>query len=125
DRAERDAAAAMAGDAGRLVQGQQARVLEHDRRFHRLQEAGWWGPLVARLAETNRRNADFIARGQLALRLGPATIDPDLARAHQFVDQRARGPLELAQQEVVEALAVAVVGHANGARARAGRGGGV
>ena len=74
-------------------------------------------PLSPGLAQPHRRNPDLVARGQLAFGLGAPAVDADLAGPHQLVDQRARRALELAQQEIVEALAVAIVR----ARARYGR----
>src|SRR5690606_41404515 len=55
------------------------------------------------------------ARVEIAYGLCSAAIHPDLAAAHELVDQAARGALELAEQEVVQPLAVTVFGHGNGA----------
>ena len=76
-------------------------------------------PLSPGSLEPDRRNPDLVAGLELALGLRPAAVDPHLAGAHQLVDQAARRALELAQQEVVEALAVAVFGDAHGAGAPA------
>ncbi len=123
DRAMADAAAAMAGHAGRLVDHQQPRILEHDGLLHALQEAGRRWRLVSNLGEIDRRHPYLLAGLQLALGLGPAAIDPYLAAAHQLVDQAARRPLELAQQEVVQALPGPVFRNLDHAHAGFARGG--
>ena len=106
-----DAATSVTGHTGGLVQHQQAGVFEHDGCLHAGQEAiGWWR-LVFRVVETDWRNAHFVARLQLALGLGPPPVDPYLATAYQLVDQTAGGTLQLAQQEVVQALSFTVSRH--------------
>ncbi len=121
DGAMADAAAAMAGHPGRLVDDQQTFVLEDDGRLHALQEAGRRCRPVAGFAGIDRRDADLVAPFQLALRLGPATVHPHLAAAHQLVDQAAWGPLQLAQQEVVQPLPGPVFRHRDGAHGGLGR----
>ncbi len=104
DGAETDAAAAVTGHARRLVQRQQPIVFEHDGIFQPLHERGRRASLVALFVETDGRHPDFVAALQLALGLGAAAIDADLATSHELVDQAARCTLELAEQEVVQAL---------------------
>ncbi len=126
DRPEADAAAAMTGHARGLVQGQQAGILEHDGLLQAAHERLRRTGLVSLLAETHGWYTHLIARLQLALGLGATAVDPHLATAHQLVDQAARGPLQLAEQEVVQALAGAVGGngdHAHGRLVACGLGG--
>src|SRR5690606_41296657 len=52
----------------------------------------------------------------------PAPVHADLAAAHDLVDQRTRRPLQVAQQEIVQPLAIAVLGDADGAYAAGGGG---
>ena len=123
DRAKGNAAAAMAGHAGGLVQGQQPCVLEHDRRIQRIHEALRGRGLLADLAESDRGDPDLIADLELAFGFRPATVDPHLPGAHQLVDQRPRCAFEQPKQEIVQPLAFTVIGHANGTGASADAGG--
>ncbi|MNI45742.1 hypothetical protein D3C73_1001820 [compost metagenome] len=127
DGAETDTAAAVAGDAGRLVQRQQAGVFEDDGLLQPTHERLGRTRLVSFFSETNRRYPHFVAGLQLALGLGAAAIDAHLAAADQLVDKAARGTLELAEQEIVQALAGAVGRNGDHAHGRlvAGRLGGV
>ena len=93
DGAEGDAAATVAGHPGGLVQGQQARVLEHDRRLDPLQQARRRGAAIGLGLQPQRRDPHLVPRLQLAIGLDPAAIDPHLAAAHQLVDQAARRAL--------------------------------
>ena len=70
-------------------------------------------------------NPDLVPRLQLPVRLRPAPVHADLARPHEFVDQRPRRPLQLPEQEVVQALAGAVVRDPDLPSAGARPGGGV
>ncbi len=126
DGTETDAAAAMAGHASGLVQGQQAGILEDDGLLQTAHERLRRTGLVSLFGETDRRHTHLITRLELAFGLGAATIHPYLAAAHQLVDQAARGTLQLAEQEVVQALAGTVGGngdHAHGRLVASGFGG--
>ena len=100
DHARADAAAAMHGHAGRLVDGQQVLVLEQD------------GELARRhvhhraLGQAHRRHADLVARGHPGVGAGAALVDAHLAAADDAVDVGLGHALQDAQQEIVEALAV-------------------
>jgi hypothetical protein len=117
-----DPAATVAGDTGRLVQGQQAGVLEHDRGLQRVHEALRRRALLAGVGQLDRRDPHLVTRFQAPLGLDPPAVHPHLAGAQQLVDQAARRSLQVAQQEIVDALAVAVFRHAHGARAGGRRG---
>jgi hypothetical protein len=75
-----------------------------------VQQALGYGPGLAHLVQFHGRQADLVAPGQAAVGLGPLAVDPDLAAADQLVNEAARGALELQQQEIVQALAVPVLG---------------
>src|SRR5690606_39807950 len=127
DRPETDPAAAVAGDARRLVERQQPRVLVDDRRIQRIHEAPWRRRLVSGLGETQRRNTHLVPSFQLALGLGAATVHAHLPGTDKLVYQRPRRALEQAEQEVVEPLTGTIIGHpygtGTGPVATAGRGG--
>ena len=78
---------------------------------------------VAFFRDADRRDADLVAAGELALRLRPAPVHPHLAAAHDLVDQRAGRALQLPQQEVVQPLALPILGDADGTGSRAVGGG--
>ncbi len=118
DQAVADAAAAVGGQAAGFVHGQQGLVLEHDAGGQAVQQALGHRPGLAGLVQLHGRDADLVAPGQAAVGLGPLAVDPDLAAAHELVDQAARGALELEQQEIVQALAVPVLGHLDHLHAR-------
>jgi hypothetical protein len=106
--AEGDAAAAVGGDTAGFVQGQQRPILVHDAGGKLLHRGLRRRAPVRRGIEPHRRNPDLIAARQARIGLGALAVHPYLAGAQDAVDQGARGALELAQQEIVYALAVAV-----------------
>ena len=55
--------------------------------------------------------ANFITGIEFAFRLGPPAIDAHLPAAHEFVDQAAWSAFQLAEQEIVQPLAGAIVRH--------------
>ena len=116
DRTEGDAAAAMAGHARRFVDRQQARVLEHDARFDRVQQALRRRAPVGGFLDADRRYPDLVAGFELPLGLHPPAVDPDLPGAQQLVDEAAGRALEVAEQEVVDPLPVAIFGDPHGLR---------
>ena len=120
DHAEVHPAAAVAGHAGGLADRQQAGVLEHDAGRHGLQQPLGRGAFVSRLGETDRRHPHLVAGLEPGLGLGPAAVHPDLAAAHDLVDQRLGRAFQLRQQEVVEALAGALGVDGDDAHAAAG-----
>ena len=120
DCAERDTAAAVAGQAAGLVQGEQALVFVHDGGSQAIQQCRWGFGLLAGFGQGHWRNPHDVAAVEPRIGLGALAIDPDLAAADELVDQAARRALELAEQEVVEALAIAVVCNGHGADASSG-----
>ena len=54
----------------------------------------------------DRRNPDLLALDQLALGLGAAAINPNLAGAQQTVNVRLGDARKLTNQEVIDALPV-------------------
>ena len=104
DDAEADAAAAVHRDAGRLVDREQVLVLVHDRELARRR-----GRRCRRRSATpHRRHAHLVAEREPRVGLGAALVDAHLAGADDAVDMGLRHALQqLAQQEVVEALALA------------------
>src|SRR5690606_24851868 len=90
-----------------------------DAGFHGLEQALGRRALLLGAGQAHRRDPDLVAALELALGLGPPAVDPDLPGAHQLVDQAARRTLELAEQEVVQALPGTVVRHPDGMRAPA------
>ncbi|MNV58652.1 hypothetical protein D3C71_1510390 [compost metagenome] len=120
-----DAAAAVAGHAGRLVDHQQLGIFKNDGLLHPLQEAGGRRRIFSDLIEIDGRDANLLAALKLAVGLGATAIHPHLATSDQFVDQAAGRTLELAQQEVVQALSRPVFGNLDHAHAGLGGGRGV
>ncbi len=113
DHAEQDAAAAVRGQAGRLVEREVVLVLEDDRRAQPVQHVVGRPHRRAVVGPAHRRHADLVALGQAPVGLGAAAVHAHLARADDPVDGRARHPGQDPEQEVVEALAVLVAGDRN------------
>jgi hypothetical protein len=107
DDPEALAAATMHGDAGRLVDHQQALVLIDDRQVHL--EFGAGHHLLFAAGDAQRRNAQQVAALQAIRDVRPAAIDPHLAAADDAVDVALGHPLAQLQQQVVEALPVLVL----------------
>jgi len=112
DGAEPDPAAAVAGEPAGLVQRDEVAVLEHDPRAEVAQAALGGLHRVFRRRDPHRRDAQQFAAGEALVGLGPLAVDAHLAGAQQAVDVGPRHALEQAEQEVVQALALAVLGHA-------------
>ncbi len=64
---------------------------------------------------TQGRKANAVARLQAVLRSHAAAIDAHLAAAQHPINMAFRHPFQAAQQEIVDALAVAVLHHPHGA----------
>ena len=122
DDAEALAAAAVHGDAGGLVDGEQVFVLEDDR------ELAWRRRRhFAAVGGTHGRDAHFIAQIQTRVGAGAALVDANFARADDAVEMRLRHALQDLGEEVVQSLASrcavdADVSH--GGHRRTGRGSG-
>jgi hypothetical protein len=108
DGAEREPRAAVHREACRFVEHQQARIFLDDRGAHGLEQ-----PVrdparrqVRRRRLTHGRQAHFVVRGQPVVRLLALPVDADLAPPKQAVDPAARHARKLAQQEIVEPLAL-------------------
>ena len=120
DDPEADPAAAVAGHARRLVDRQQARILEHDAGGHRLQQTLGRHALLAGLDQPHRRNPHLVSGIQAGFGFDPAAVHAHLATAHDLVDHRTGRALEVGKQEIVEPLAVALVVDHDGAHTASG-----
>ncbi len=99
DRAVAEAAAAVNGDAGGLVDDQQRRVLVHHRQLEGARRgAGSPG------GQPERRHPDPVARPQAVFGPDAPAVDPHLAAAQHPVDVALGHPFQAPQQEVVDAL---------------------
>ena len=101
--AVRDAAAAMRGDAGGLVDDDQVLVLEQDRR-HQGRGKGRRRS-IARLRRSHGRDADVVAGLNPVVRRHAGLVDAHLAAANDAVDMALGHAPGESEQEVVEALA--------------------
>ena len=118
DRSEADAAAAVAGDSRRLVDDEEIAVLVQDGRLDprslcRGRDAG-----LGALGLSYRRNADGVAGGEPQVGLCALPVDADPAGAQQSIDEAFRDPFQACRQEVIDALAIPVLGHLDGFDAR-------
>ena len=103
DHPEADPAAAVDGDPGGLVQGDQVLVLQQDREL-----AGGRRPLLfglGPLGQADRGHPHRIARLDPGVGSGPPLVHPHLTRADDAIDVGLGHALEVAHQEVVQALA--------------------
>jgi hypothetical protein len=121
DDAEADAAAAMHGHAGGLVDGDQVLVLVHHREFAR--RRGRFGRPVG---HAHRRHTHHVADLQTSVGGGAALVDAHFARADDAVDMRLGHALEQPDEEVVQPLALRALvdreaQHARGVGSRCGR----
>ncbi|MCY1547629.1 hypothetical protein D9M68_836980 [compost metagenome] len=99
------AAAAMHGDAGWLVQHNQRLVFVDNRRLQALQQPlGQWFRLIA-LSQAQGRHANDIARLQLVLRLDAPFVHAHFAFTQNAVNQRLGHTLELGAKKIIDALA--------------------
>src|SRR5581483_8554276 len=95
----------MRCETRRLGDRQIVGVLEDDRLAQAVLDFVGRPDGLALLRHAHRRDADVVAQRQLPVRLGPATVDPDLPGAQQPVDVRLRHAPQLADQEIVDSLA--------------------
>ena len=115
DHAEALAAAAVDGDAGRLVDADDRFVLVDDGEL----APGRFRSLAA-IGDSHRRDPNLVAEGEPGVGGRPALVDPHFTRTDDAVHVRARHALQDLGEEVVETLAVraavdADVSHERGA----------
>src|SRR5687768_5250468 len=106
-----DPAAAVDRDARRLVHHENRGVLVDDGEFLWLR-----GRLALR--DPHRRDAHAIPDLQPVIGLDPSAVDPDLAATQDAIDVALGHALQLAQQEVVDALGFAFFADFDGDRSR-------
>ena len=103
DDAEADTAAAMNGDAGRLVDDQHCIILEHHGKV-----TGRRRRLVAAVhcarRHADRRHPDLIAQLQAVIRPDPTLVYPHLAAAQNAINVTIRHALAHFQEEIVDSL---------------------
>ena len=116
DEAEGDAAAAVDGQIGGLVQDEHGLVFEQDAVDEALPEFFRWLAGGCRVAAAVWRDSDFVPRREPGFGFAAALVDPHLAAADEAVDPRSRQALEFPQQEVVKPLPRLPLGHRNEAR---------
>jgi hypothetical protein len=109
DYTEAFAAAAMHGDAGRLVDHQQAIVFEDHRQVHL--QLGTGNDFVFSDGDAQRRHAQQVTALQAVGNLRAPTIDAHLAAAHDAIDVALGHPLAFLQQQIVEPLSVLILGN--------------
>ena len=105
DDAEAHAAAAVHRDPCRLVDNQQVPVLENDRPLDQFEQAARGSAGLRVGLNAHRRQAYLVARLDPVLRVDALAIDAHFALAQQAINAAARHGLEVAHQEVVNALA--------------------
>jgi hypothetical protein len=103
DDAAGNAAAAMHGDPGRLVDGEQVIVFAHD---GRLKAGGRPGRRKHRVALRNPygRNPHPVADLHAIGGIDPSAIDPDLTGTHEAIDVLAGHALQHLEQHIVDTL---------------------
>src|SRR5262245_8180167 len=95
-----DAAAAVDGHARWLVDNQQGNVLEGDRKLGRTSPGG-------RVGGSHWRYSHAVADSQPVVGLHPTAVDAHFAAAQDAIDVAFGYALQLAQQEVIDALRIA------------------
>ena len=108
DRAERDPAAAVAGDAGRLVDREEILVLENHGLADLVQHGRGRGTGFRAFSHPHRRNPQLVADAEPGIGLGTLAVHTHLAGPQQPVDMRLRHPLQQRRQAVVHTLAIAL-----------------
>ena len=104
DHAKADAAAAMHGHASRFVDGHQVLVVEQQRKLARGRRVrGFLGHFFR---HAHGRQAHLIAAVHAGVGTGTAFVDAHFTAADDAVDVRFGHALELAHEEIVEALAL-------------------
>jgi hypothetical protein len=103
DAPEADAATAMNGEPGRLVEHQQPRVLIDDALGEPFQTVRR-GERLGGGADPDRRHANLVAGLQPVARIGAPRVDAHLPGADEPIDMAAGNALQLAEQIVVEPL---------------------
>lgn len=105
DHAEAQAAAAMHGDAGRLVHHDQRLVFVDDGRFQALQQALGYRRRLVTFRQADGRYPHDVAGLDLVLRLDAPLVDPYFTLAQDAVHQGLGHALEGRDEEIVDALA--------------------
>ena len=92
----------MDGNAIGLINDQQMLVFEQNWKFdcgHPRPGAFSWGR-----RKSHRRHPDSVSLSQTLINRCARAVDPDLTASDNPIDQTFRGPLQQAQQEIVQAL---------------------
>ena len=107
DDAEGEPGSAVDGKARGLVQHEEPGIFVHDGVAHDGEQGvgNTRRPGLDRRRVAQRRQPDFVFGREPVVSLLALAVDPDLAAPQQAVDPAAGHALELAQQEIVEALA--------------------
>jgi len=96
----------LAGDPAGFVDHKEIAVFVNDRRGDAPELGRRRRTVVGRFGRTHGGYAHLVSVGNAHVGFGPLAVDPDLPGAQDPVDQALRHALELAEQEVVDALAV-------------------
>ena len=99
DHAIGHARAAVHGHAGRLVDDEQVRILEHDGEFRSRRGLG-----TGFLGQADRRNPHHVALAQAVHLVDAALVHPDFARAQDAVNMALGYAFADTQQEIVNSL---------------------
>ena len=103
DHPKADAAAAMHRHPGGLVDGQYAVVFQQHRKLFGRRRGQGFG--LGAFGDAQGRHPDQVARLDPGVGAGATLVDPHLAGANDAVNMGFGHPFEVAQQEVVQALA--------------------
>ncbi len=113
NRTMTDPAAAVAGDARRLVDHQKVLVLENDRLGNLRHQVGPGTGVLDPFGHAYGRNAQHVTRRQARVGLGALAVDPHLAGSQKTVNHAFGDPLEHGHQGIVDTLSVALRTHLN------------
>ena len=104
DDSELDTAATVHRQPMRFVEDEETSLLIEDARLQmsgQFRTRRWLG-MIGR--QTQGRNTYLITTDQTLIDARPTAIDPDLAGAHDAIDERARRSFQAAEQKIVQSL---------------------
>jgi hypothetical protein len=103
DHSEADAASAVDGDAGGLIEHEDPVVLTHDRSLDACEEIAADTPRCGGVLEPDGRDANAVARLQAKVRSGAPAVHSNFTFADNSLDPASRNPRQEIHQKPVEA----------------------